>query len=290
MVPSFGVARLIRKTGRMGMVALARLAGALLPGKAVVILKENISLVRAMDYAPETIWLNIESSREYRARLPSCAREPETVQWIEGFLQQGEVLFDIGANVGAYSLVAAKASQGTARIYAFEPAFTNFSQLCRNILLNGCADSIVPLPVALSDKTGLDCFNYNNLSAGGSLHTLGVPVDFKGDSFTPVFRHLALSYRLDDFIRDFQIPLPNHIKIDVDGTEAAVLRGAKETLASPLLRSLLVEAMPGTDETKELLDTLEGNGFSVDSKHDRLFIDVSGRSMEVYNYIFVRRR
>jgi FkbM family methyltransferase len=160
--------------------------------------------------------------------------------------------------------------------------------LCRNVFLNGCADSIVPLPVALSDKTALECFNYNNLSAGGSLHTLGVPVDFKGDPFTPVFRHLALSYRLDDFIRDFQIPMPNHIKIDVDGTEAAVLRGAKETLASASLRSLLVEAMPGTDETNELLDTLKINGFSIDSKHDRLFVDDSGRSVKVYNYIFVR--
>jgi FkbM family methyltransferase len=162
--------------------------------------------------------------------------------------------------------------------------------LCRNVFLNGCADSIVPLPVALSDKTALDCFNYNNLSAGGSLHTLGVPVDFKGDAFTPVFRHLALSYRLDDFIRDFQVPLPNHIKIDVDGTEAAVLRGAKKTLASPLLRSLLVEAMPGTNETDQVLDTLEHHGFSVDSKHDHLYIDGLGRSVKVYNYIFVRRR
>ena len=281
--------QLYGKIGRAGVVGLARSARAILPGKVMAILRENTSLVGKLDYGPHPIWLTIESTREYGARLHSCASEPETVQWIEGFVQEGDVLLDIGANIGAYSLVAAKATGGKATIYAFEPAFANYSQMCRNIHLNGCAKSIVPLPVVLSDRTELGSFNYNNLVAGGSLHAYGEPVDFKGDVFEPVFQHTSISYRLDDFIRQFQVPAPNHIKIDVDGIEGSILKGAPETLANPSLRSMLIEAEPQRPETQELLETMKDAGFYLQAKHEHTFTDLAGAQTRAYNYIFVRR-
>jgi FkbM family methyltransferase len=274
---------------RTGIILLARSVVGLLPGRVVALIAENISFVRRMDYEEQTILLSIKSRWEYFSRLHSCVKEPETVRWIEEFVREGDVLYDIGANVGAYSLVAAKTTKGKAMVYAFEPAFPNFAQLCRNISLNRCEETIVPLPLALSDKTTLDTFNYNNLIPGGSFHALGDPVDFKGQPFVPVFQLRAVSYQLDDFISQFAIDAPNHIKIDVDGIEGAVLRGARRTLSNPSLKTMLVEAEPDREETTQLIESLEATGFQVHSKHEHSHVEKSGQTFRTYNYIFVRK-
>ena len=278
----------VKALARVGTISLARSFNAFLPGKATALLKENLTIVRKMDYAPQPILLNIESSLEYNVRLKSCAKEPETVRWIEEFVKDGDTLFDIGANVGAYSLVAAKATGGKAKVYAFEPAFPNFAQLCHNIYLNGCGDTVVPLPIALSDRTVLDNLNYNNLKPGGALHAVGKPVDFKGREFRPVFQQGVLSYRLDDVVRQFALDPPNHVKIDVDGTELSILHGAAETLSGQSVRSVLVEVEEGREEPAELVAYLEGKSFKLQEKHKYVYgedwEDLSG----VFNYLFVR--
>ena len=280
---------LLRVAAQAGVLAMARSLRALLPGKALALLKENLTLVKKMDYAPRPILLNIESRIEHDVRLRSCAKEPETVQWIEDSFRSGDVFYDIGANVGVYSLVAAKANSGGVLIYAFEPAFRNFAQLCQNIYLNGSEDSIVPLPVALSDKTSIDNLNYQNLTPGGALHSLGLPRDYKGDLFAPVFQQRTLSYRLDDLVRLFAIEPPNHIKIDVDGIEASILRGAEETFKSPSIRSVLVEVEEGRPETTEILEFLECKGFEVRSKHSPNFGLWPAQYSKSFNYIFTRK-
>ena len=60
-----------------------------------------------MDYKTEDIFIHVDSLREYASRINSAKGEPGTINWIEKNIKQGEVLFDIGANVGAYSLIAA---------------------------------------------------------------------------------------------------------------------------------------------------------------------------------------
>ena len=119
--------------GRRFIISLARMFNSVLPGRVIALVKENIVLIRKMDYDAKPILMNIESSLEYNVRLHSCAKEPETVRWIEEYVREGDVIFDIGANVGAYSLVTSKVANGKARVYAFEPSFLNFAQLCRNI-------------------------------------------------------------------------------------------------------------------------------------------------------------
>jgi FkbM family methyltransferase len=242
-----------------------------------------------MDYAARPILLNIESRLEHDIRLHSCAKEPETIRWIEDSFQEGDVFYDIGANVGAYSLVAAKANSGKILIYAFEPAYRNFAQLCQNIYLNGCGESIVPLGVALSDKTAMDDLNYQNLTPGGALHALGQPRDFKGDLFAPVFQQRTLSYRLDDLIRLFAIEPPNHIKIDVDGIEASILRGAEATLRNPSIRSVLVEVEESRPETTEILEFLRCKGFELRSKHRSTSEVRSAQPSKSFNYLFMRK-
>jgi len=252
----------------------------MLSDESLLELKSNIEIKRRLDYERHEIYLHIESLTEFETRLHSCAKEPDTVEWIETSMKAGDTFYDVGANVGAYSLIAAKAFDGHVKVFAFEPAFLNFTQLCRNVVLNQCQDSVTPLSVALSDKTSLDSFNYHDLTPGGSLHTLGEAIDYKGDRFEPVLRQPVLSFTTDHLITQFSLPVPTHIKIDVDGIESSVLKGADRTLSDSMLRSIVVELEAGNSE-RQISDFLSQKGFRLEARHARL-------TPRMFNCIFVR--
>lgn len=262
-------------------------AASRLPDRSRLALKSGLSLVRRMDYARDEIVLAVESEMEYGIRLHSCAKEPETVEWIETSLREGDVLYDVGANVGAYSLVAAKRFRGKVAVYAFEPSFVNFPQLCRNVLLNRCERIITPLQLALSNGTGVEQFHYENLVPGGALHALGLAIDYKGDPFSPVFTQRILSVTIDDLVDVFRLPAPNHLKIDVDGTELAVLQGADRALKSGVVRSILIEIEGHSGEG--IVQFLLDRGFVIASMHPYMYGGPTSRFLDVANWIFRRR-
>src|SRR2546423_5415633 len=105
-----------------------------------------------LDYDGAEILVGVTSRAEILSRLRPCAKEPWTVRWLERNLREGDVLYDVGANIGAYSLIADALGRG-ARVVAIEPAYANYAALCDNVLLNGRGDRIVPLPVALAEET-----------------------------------------------------------------------------------------------------------------------------------------
>src|SRR5262249_39850053 len=107
-----------------------------------------------MDYARHPIQLLL-SSTEMGVRLVSAEKEPFTVEWIEQSIKPGDVFYDIGANVGAYSLIAAKNTRNRARVFAFEPSPASYVDLSRNVALNGCEESVTPLPFALWSRSEL---------------------------------------------------------------------------------------------------------------------------------------
>ena len=239
-----------------------------LPRRLWLRIRGDTTVVRTMDYERFPIYMCVDSWIENDVRLCSCSKEPETVEWIENWFKPGEVFYDIGANVGAYSLIVFRFLNGQSKVFAFEPGFVTFPQLCRNIHLNSAGGAIVPFQVALSDETSLSAFHYQNLVPGGALHTLGVPIDYRGRRFDPVLTLSTLSYRLDDFVRQFALPVPNHMKIDVDGNEYQVLKGSEETLRSSELRSILMEMNEERGDTVEIGKLLDRNGFVLHSQRN----------------------
>jgi FkbM family methyltransferase len=237
-----------------------------LPLRIKAMTKSRLEIVGRLDYGSGRIRLVVDSEAEL-PRLNSCLKEPETVAWIEQVIQPGDVVFDIGANVGAYSLVVDSASGGRCKVFAFEPSFSTFAQLSRNVALNGSQGRIVPVLIALSDVTTLATFNYSSVAPGAALHALGESMDQSGRPFTPAFSQPVLTFRMDDFIDQFAIPAPNHIKLDVDGIELQVLRGASRTLANPALRSVLVEVEPARAESGQIQTLLTGHGFSLTGQY-----------------------
>ncbi|HXG54552.1 MAG TPA: FkbM family methyltransferase [Vicinamibacterales bacterium] len=231
---------------RIKSVALAAVSacveGALemLPGRIRAIVADRAPMVRPLDYRRHRILLHVDSELEYRVRLRSAGKEPETVRWIEQHFRAGDVFYDIGANVGAYSLIAATCVPNL-RVCAFEPSALNFGQLVRNVALNGCGDRIMPLALALGDATRMEVFHYQNLTRGGALHTIGDPLTEQGRAFVPALSQKVRIESLDDVVRQYDLPPPSHIKIDVDGAEPRILTGAAATLMAPTLRTVLLE-------------------------------------------------
>jgi len=221
--------------------------------------------VGRLDYAGAEIYLKLGSRLEVR-RLGSCSKEPWTVRWIEEWLRPGETLYDVGANVGAYSLVAAKQHDGDVRVVAFEPSFATFASLCENLVLNDVSDSVLPLPVALSRNSGQAAFAYGDVTAGSAKHGLDCDDGSWGTSGS-VYRQPVLTEPLDGLRERHALPPPNHVKLDVDGPELAVLEGAKATLEGPDLRSLMIEL--GAGQADPIEGFLAERGWVVHERFER---------------------
>jgi len=204
----------------------------------------------------------------WRART-ALSKEPDTIGWIDRF-QPDDVLWDIGANVGVFSLYAA-AIRGT-RVVAFEPAAGNYMMLCRNVELNGLDNRVVAYCLALSGETRLGVLNSAERALGGALHQFGE----RGDSSVywseaGCIAHQGMTgFAIDDFIRLFNPPFPTHVKIDVDGLELPILRGAAATLHDRRLSSVMVElSLTDRAECELGLELLSQAGFELVAQGER---------------------
>ena len=175
------------------------------------------------------------SLTRYRAESFST-KEPETLQWIDE-MPSDSVLWDIGANVGIYSIYAAK--RHGISVMAFEPSVFNLELLARNIFLNNLANDITMFPVALSDEAGPSIFRMSSTALGGALSTFGQDFDQKGNKFNTRFNYHTMGVTMDDILRVWKISAPRFIKIDVDGIEHFILRGGGETLKG--VQSVMIE-------------------------------------------------
>lgn len=216
---------------------------------------------RRCDVRGLSIVVGVSSETEsYRAET-YASKEPETLDWLDANLRDGDVLYDVGANIGVYSLYAAKRKQ-SCRVYAFEPAAQNFARLLRNIKLNGL-DNVIPCNMPLSDAQAFALFFVSDLEAGSALHNLGADNPGKLTA-APSLRQGALSISADSLVSDYGLPAPNLIKIDVDGLEDKIVAGALKVLRAPSLRGVLVEASRGAGGTAPAVEAaLAAAGFKL---------------------------
>lgn len=203
-------------------------------------------------------------------------KEVETCDWIEAFPQHA-VFWDIGANIGIFSLMAAKRGIVT---YAFEPHPANYLNLIQNIDKNRFSSYIAAFPVALHNKITLSSLHLSTLDAGMASNSFSV----NDSAAQRVCKMEAIGFSVDAFIDQFGLPVPTHIKMDVDGNELKILQGAEKTLANPLLKELLIEV--DTDEKTgnyhDIENTLMRAGFYRKSFH------VHGKGIS--NVIYARNK
>ena len=192
-------------------------------------------------------------------------------------LRKDDCFADIGANIGSYTVLAS--GQIGATTYSFEPVPATFAQLTDNISINQVKEKVISYNVALGSARGSIGFNIgafdtmNHVAEKNEAATIQVPVEI-----------------LDDILSTLKVPLL--IKIDVEGFETEVIRGAMKTLRQQELKAIIIElngsgARYGYDE-KEIHTTLASLHFlpyQYDPKERRLIVaDSSGG----FNTIYIR--
>lgn len=212
-------------------------------------------------------------------------KEPETVKWIASF-SEDDVFVDIGANMGLYSIFAAVYAK--ARVFAFEPESQNYALLNQNIDANKMGARVTAWCCALSDANRIDHLYLSRFSAADSMHQFGAEVDDKLAPRKAAYAQGSFSYELDDLIARGAVPVPDHIKIDVDGFEHLVIAGAKATVNNPAVQSVLIEINPHLDEHKKLIDYMTSMGFQYDSDQVERARRKDGNTKDYAEYIFRR--
>lgn len=139
-------------------------------------------------------------------------------------LREGDVVFDLGANVGFYSLLASRRVGKSGQVFSFEPVPRNLAFLRKHVDLNG-ARNIKVLELAVSDAAGTADFGLGPNASMGSIGAKG------GQTVT------VETVSLDDLIESGNLPAPDVIKCDIEGGEFAALLGLRRTLgrSSPVL-------------------------------------------------------
>lgn len=212
-------------------------------------------------------------------------KEPDTIEWLRE-MRAGEILVDIGANVGMYSIFSA-IMQGV-RVVAFEPESQNYALLNSNIALNKLSGQVTAYPLALSDNSGASSLFLSEFSPGGSCHSFGEQVGFDLKPRGSAFAQGAFSVPLDQLVAAGSVPVPDHIKLDVDGFEHKVLAGAASTLKNPKVKSVLVELNTHLKEHQDAIKALEALGFKYDPQQAQGALRSSGTFEGVGEFIFRR--
>jgi FkbM family methyltransferase len=210
--------------------------------------------------------LHCENDLERYRSESLFTKEPETILWIDDCFANKEVFYDIGANIGIYTLFA-RARKGVS-VYAFEPFLKNYCRLTDNIRLNGYTEDVTPLCVALSDQCGVSRFYSFDLRSGASGGQINEPVSETNERFDIADVANVVTLSIDALVRDFGLAAPNHVKIDVDGNEGKILAGMEETLSNRGLRSILIEVNPQVAGTKTIISNLAEMGFTTDNKYN----------------------
>jgi FkbM family methyltransferase len=211
------------------------------------------------------------------------SKEPDTIDWIASF-EPGDILVDIGANVGMYTIWAAK-TRG-ARVIAFEPESQNYALLNRNIVRNGLGDLVTAYCASLSDAAGFGQLALSMFELGSSVHQYSRSGETRDKP--AAFLQGSYSTTLDILVADGIVPVPCHVKIDVDGIEPKIVRGARNTFANPALKSVLIEVDTGLEEHWEMVDLMLELGFDYGHEQVERARRQDGPFKGVGNYVFRR--
>ena len=245
----------------------------------------------------------VGASRLSYARLTSLFdKEPTTIPWLESF-QSNETLVDIGANIGMYTIYAAAFSG--CRVFAFEPESLNYAELNKNIFVNNLHERVSAFPIALSDEVKVDYLNLGAFGIAYSHHDFSENTwkeDMKWDDKltrkNARLRQGCVSSTLDTLVEAGVLPVPDHVKIDVDGLEHRVIAGCRTTFANPAVKTVLVEIDFRSVHADSTIDFMTNLGwkYSMDQlRTNRSFIlpteliqELRTKKRDGLNYIFFR--
>jgi|TARA_B100001057_G_scaffold312366_1_gene312400 FkbM family methyltransferase len=213
-------------------------------------------------------------------------KEPETLEWIDSFKGDNIVFWDIGANIGLYSIYAALKHQNI-EIVSFEPSVNNLRILSRNIFKNNLDKRIKIFQLPLSEKDNVfSNMNEMEFKEGWSMSTFGETLNFEGGTFKPNHSYQLFGTNINYLLDKKILKFPNYIKIDVDGIEHKILKGADNHLNNISLKSLSVELNENYfEQFNSVKNLMIKNNFEIKQKKQGN-ISKSQKFSKTYNYVF----
>lgn len=185
--------------------------------------------------------------------------EPDKLLHFVHRLRPGDVVYDIGANVGLYTLASARAITESGRVYAFEPMPRNLAYLREHVRVNRL-ENVQIVPAAVADTDGMLRF-----AEGDS------PSEFHASA---VGEHTVRAVALDRWMEDVAARPPTHVKIDVEGAEDAVLRGGARMFHKH--KPMIYLALHGEPQRHACRKLLDDWGYHITSLEPA--VDVDGAS------------
>ena len=190
--------------------------------------------------------------------MTMLTKQPATIEWIDRF-RPDSVFWDVGANVGVYTLYAAL--RGDTRVVAFEPAAVNYFLLSANCEVNGFDSRAQCLLVGLGRDKTVGQLEVSQFAGAQSF-------SFRGKTHRPYAgRQAALILSMDQLVEEYGLPCPNYIKLDVPGLTSAILEGGARTLRRREVREIHVEASEESARGRRIIELLTDSGFQLAGTH-----------------------
>jgi FkbM family methyltransferase len=197
------------------------------------------------------IILDLQSEKDYwlgtyESDLQDAARK---------LIQPGDVVYDVGANVGYVSLLSARLSGKSGKVFAFEALPENVARLRKNVLINTLESRITVTHAAVIDTVRLVIFlTHPSGAMGKTLGSAGRDEQYSGRITVP-------GLALDAFVYDENHPTPDIIKMDIEGGEGKALAGMPRLLTEK--RPILLIELHGEKAARQVWNHLRQRHFSV---------------------------
>jgi FkbM family methyltransferase len=160
--------------------------------------------------------------------IPTGSYEKHITNLFKNVIRPGDVVLDVGANIGYYTIIAAEIVGKQGRVYAFEPSPNNYLFLTKNVAINGF-ENVTTLRKAVSEKTGYAKLFYDDGNLGKH--------SFSSDNISGDGRFANVAtVSLDDMFSNKKVDV---IKIDIEGAEGLLVTGAKKLLRKKDLKVFL---------------------------------------------------
>ncbi len=217
-------------------------------------------------------------------------KEPETLEWIDNFIDNKNIIFwDIGANVGLYSIYAA-IKFNNIKVYSFEPSTSNLRVLSRNISINNLYNKIFinQFPLTNTNK-GHQLMMESNFAEGGALHSYGKNLNYEGKKLDIKNNYMLFGFSINYLIKNLNFEIPDYLKIDVDGLEHLILEGGNQFLNDEKIKSISIEINENYQEQlNKVKDLMQSFNYKFIKKNQTKFIKISPEYQNSFNYIFSR--